>query len=119
MYNFILQILIMASLAVVIYLVARTIPRIDDNIVLSSPRNSFFDKIISKMPLEKLDLMLNNLLEKMLRKFKILIMKFDNVLTKWLSGFKSDAAKDKNIRPSIFDTPDPNIINKEEERRRE
>jgi hypothetical protein len=109
----------MTSLAVLIYLVARTIPRIDENVTLSVPRNSFFDKLVSKVPLEKFDLMFDNLLEKILRKFKIIVMKLDNILTKWLSGFKPSAFKDKNIRPSIFDNQDSAIINKTEEDKKE
>jgi hypothetical protein len=102
----------MISLAALIYLVARAIPRIDENVVLSFSRKSFFNRIVSSVPLEKLDLMFNNLLEKILRKFKILVMKFDNVLTKWLSRFKPVTLKEKNIRPNIFNNSDSVIINK-------
>lgn len=120
MYNFILQILIMLSLSVLIYLMARTIPRIDESVVISLPKHSFFDKIASKMPLEKFDSMAGKLLEKILRKFKILVMKLDNILTRWLSGFKPNARKEKNVRPSIFDNPDSgSIINKPEEERKD
>lgn len=118
MYDFILQLLIMVSLAVLIYLVARTIPRIDENVVLTASKNSFFGKLVSKIPLEKLDFMFNNLLEKILRRFKIVVMKLDNILTKWLSGFKPNIPNEKNIRPNIFDNPNSvNINNKPEDKR--
>jgi hypothetical protein len=107
----------MISLAALIYLVARAIPRIDENIVLSVSRKSFFNRIVSKVPLEKLDLMFNNLLEKILRKFKILVMKFDNVLTKWLSRFKPVTLKEKNIRPNIFNNSAKPVLDQRTEQK--
>jgi len=102
MYNFILQFLIMASLAALIYLIARTVPRINDSVFSDPLKKSFFDDIICKLPLEEIDLMVENLFEKSLRKFKIIIMKLDNVLTKKLSGFKASVSNEKDSRPNIF-----------------
>jgi hypothetical protein len=103
MYDFTLEFLIMASLAAIIYLIARTIPRIDENIILNQSRKSFLENIFSKLPLEKIDLMFNNLLEKTLRKFKIFVMKMDNVLTRKLSDFKPAVLNEKDLRPNIFE----------------
>jgi len=103
MYDFILQLLIMSSLATIIYLAARAIPRIDESALLSSSKNSAFRNWISNIPLEKIDLMFDNLLEKLLRKIKIVVMKTDNVLTRRLSSFKPDVSGDKNTRPNIFE----------------
>ena len=103
MYSFILQFLIMASLAAIIYLVARTIPRIDENVVLGQSKKSFLENFFSKLPLEKIDLMLDNLLEKILRKFKIVVMKTDNALTRKLSDFKPTGLNEKDLRPNIFE----------------
>ncbi|MEK7463063.1 MAG: hypothetical protein AAB621_01710 [Patescibacteria group bacterium] len=103
MYSFTLQFLIMASLAAIIYLVARTIPRIDENVVLGHPKKSFLENFFSKLPLEKIDLMFDNLLEKILRKFKIVVMKVDNTLTRRLSNFKSAIVSEKDSRPNIFE----------------
>ena len=103
MYSFTLQFLIMTSLAVIIYLVARTIPRIDENIVSSRSNRSFLENFFSKLPLEKIDLMFDNLLEKILRKVKIFVMKMDNTLTRKLSDFKPMAVSEKDSRPNIFE----------------
>lgn len=103
MYSFILQFIVMVSLAAIIYLVARTIPRIDENVVLGETKKSFFDDLVPKLPLEKIDLFFSNLLEKMLRRVKIVIMKIDNILTRRISDFKSPASKEKDLRPNIFE----------------
>ena len=46
--------------------------------------------------------MIDNLLEKILRKFKIIVMKTDNALTKKLSDFKPIVPSEKDSRPNIF-----------------
>lgn len=102
MYSFTLQFLIMASLAAITYLIARTVPRIDENVVLSRSKRSFLENFFSKLPLEKIDLIVDNLFEKILRKFKIIVMKIDNTLTRRLSNFKSAVASEKDSRPNIF-----------------
>jgi len=102
MYSLTLQFIIMTSLAVIIYLVARTIPRIDENIVLGQPKKSFLENFFSKLPLEKIDLMFDNLLEKILRKFKIVVMRMDNTLTRKLSDFKPMISGENDSRPNIF-----------------
>ncbi|MHB9019523.1 MAG: hypothetical protein ACYC3G_01425 [Minisyncoccota bacterium] len=105
MYSFTLQFIIMVSLATIIYLVAKTIPRIDENAVLNRSNRSFLEKFFSKLPLEKIDLMFDNLLEKILRKFKIAVMKIDNTLTRKLSDFKPTVTSEKDLRPNIFENP--------------
>ncbi len=94
----------MASLAAIIYLVARAIPRIDENALVNLQKKSFFDTFFSKMPLEKFDLLFDNLIEKLLRRVKIIIMKIDNVLTRRLSNFKTTIPAEKESRPNIFST---------------
>ena len=106
MYSFILQFVIMASLAAIIYLVARTIPRIDENVVSGRSKRSFLESFFSKLPLEKIDLMFDNLLEKILRKFKIVVMKIDNTLTRKLSDFKPAVLNEKDSRSNIFSSED-------------
>ena len=103
MYSFTLQFIIMVSLAVIIYLIAKTIPRIDENIVSGQPRKLFLENFFSKLPLEKIDLMLDNLLEKILRKFKIVVMKIDNTLTRKLGNFRPMVSGEKDMRPNIFE----------------
>jgi len=104
----------MVSLAAIIYLVARAVPRIDESAFSNPLRKSFFDNLVSKLPLEKIDLMVDNLFEKTLRKFKIVVMKLDNVLTKRLSSFKPTILNEKETRPNIFEN---NISESSEEKK--
>lgn len=94
MYNFILQILIMSSLAVMIYLLARRVPQIIDTVseesLILRERSLWgrVDRFISKFPMEKIDFTLSQFLEKIIRKMKLLLMRIDNYLSRHLEKFK-------------------------------
>ena len=94
MYNFILQIVIVLSLGVIIYLIARTIPRTTNESEASGLPNQKqtggFDKLISKIPLAKIDAAIDSFLLKFLRKIKVLIMKVDNLLNIYLNKLKKN-----------------------------
>src|SRR3989344_8106499 len=89
MYNFILQIIIMFSLGVMIYLIARAAPRVGDieEIFKKQPLGDF-DKLIAKMPISKIDFILSAWVEKTLRKIKLILMKWDNLLSEHLNRVK-------------------------------
>jgi len=112
MYNFILQIAIMLSLGMIIYLMARAVPRVGDEI--SKPTVKF-DHWFGSLQLEKLDVILSNFLEKLLRKIKLFLMKLDNVTNNYLDKVKQiklngNGQKNKEEKPSLF-----NNNHKEEE----
>lgn len=88
MYDFVLQTLIFLSLSVVIYLVARGVPRVSDEPAGAVHVPSSFDRLVSKLPLAKIDSIFNSFLEKFLRKIKVLIMKFDHLIGKWINKVK-------------------------------
>lgn len=77
MYNLILQILVFTSLGLVIYLLARAVPRVEDAPAPVRGPN-FFDKLMAKIPMAKIDGAINSSLAKFLRKIKVLILKIDN-----------------------------------------
>lgn len=77
MYNLILQILVFSSLGLVIYLLARAVPRVEDAPAPARGPN-FFDKLMAKIPMAKIDEAINSSLAKFLRKIKVLILKIDN-----------------------------------------
>jgi len=99
MYNFILQIVIVLSLGVIIYLIARTIPRTtnesevgglpDQGLPGQRPAGGF-DKLVSKIPLAKIDAAIDSFLLKLLRKIKVLIMKVDNLLNIYLNKLRKN-----------------------------
>lgn len=79
-----------------IYLVAKKVPQIidvvDENPGGSQKVFSKIDKFISSLPMEKFDFVLSHALEKMIRKFKLYVMKLDNQLTQHLRKYKSKTA---------------------------
>jgi hypothetical protein len=79
MANFILQILVFSSLGLIIYLLARAVPRVSDAAAPAKSVN-FFEKLMAKLPMAKIDESINSFLAKFLRKSKVVIMKVDNFI---------------------------------------
>jgi len=118
MYNFILQILIMFSLGAIIYLIARVAPRVGD--IEESFKKEIFhqklDKLIARVPSEKMDVFFIVNLEKTLRKMKLLLMKWDNLLTNHLRKLKkSGSGVAKEEKQSLFASLTETDENKKEE----
>jgi len=103
MYNFILQTIVMVSLGVIVYLVARTLPRIEEVAAKNSPKQSYFDLMMKRLPMEKADAFVNMLLEKLLRKSRLFVMKLDNFLNTHLKSLKPKDAARNGERPNIFE----------------
>ncbi len=104
MYNFILQISLMASLGIMVYLFARGVSRVSDSIE-EDAQKSKFDKLIDFLPLEKIDLVINEYFEKILRKIKLILMKLDNVVSNRLDKIKKTNGNNKSNgekKPSLF-----------------
>jgi len=94
----------MVSLGVVIYLVARAAPRVGDDIGGDVSPLSKFDKFFSHEKFEKFDAFFNNLVEKILRKVKLGLMKLDNLTTIYLKKVKKYKLNGKGInKPSLFE----------------
>ena len=92
MFIFTLQIILLLSLGLMVYIVARKIPVISDNVDEIESHNSVSSKIeslINSIPLDKIDFVLSQFLEKTLRKTKLLLMKLDNYLNHHLEKFKN------------------------------
>jgi CHASE3 domain sensor protein len=93
MYHFILQILIMISLGLMVYMAARKIPQITDTVPeeTAGQPTGFWHRvelILGKMPLDRFDLLVSQFLEKNIRKVKLLLARLDNYLTQHLEQFK-------------------------------
>ena len=94
MYNFILQIFAMLSLGTIIFLVARTLPRISETETVNvSERKA---NRWSSFPFEKIDVAVNAFLEKFLRKIKLILMKTDNMVSRHLNKFKKNGSIDND-----------------------
>lgn len=95
MYNFILQTIVMASLAVIIYLFARAMPRVNEFSV-QKQGGDYIEDLLNRLPFEKADAFVSMAMEKMLRKSKVLILKLDNLLTRHLKNLKPTIGAGKN-----------------------
>ena len=62
-----------------IYLLARSVPRVKDEEAVISGHN-YFDQIFSKIPISKIDAWFNMFLAKFLRRLRIIVLKLDNLL---------------------------------------
>ena len=104
MYNFIFQIIIMFSLGVMIYLIARAAPRVGDieEIFKKQPLGDF-DKLIAKIPISEIDFILSAWVEKSLRKIKLLLMKWDNLASEHLNRIKKNNSNgSKEEKQTLF-----------------
>lgn len=89
--KFILDLIIMVSLSGILFLVARTLPKIDDRDVNTSRT----DTPLMLIYLEKIDERIRSGTEKFLRRFRVSILKLDNFVSKKINNYKKDI-KDKN-----------------------
>ena len=102
MYDFLLQMSFFLSLAVILYLMARALPRVDDVSETHHAPGSF-DRLLSNLPLKKIDEWLDLFFEKFLRRIKIIVMKIDNSINQSLGRFKkSNGNGAKEDKPDLF-----------------
>lgn len=97
----------MISLGTVIYLVARAVPRIEDDVPASTINGglSKIDRWLNALRPERFDAILNVFLEKFLRKVRLILMRIDNTVNGYLSKIKKingDAQKSGTGKPNLF-----------------
>jgi len=80
MYELILQLVLMTSLAVVVYLMALAVPRVEEGDDKKEGNG------LANLNLAKLDGILNSFKGKLIRRLKIVVMKTDNMLSKQLNN---------------------------------
>lgn len=91
MYSFLINIVMFASLALMIYLLARALPRITDAQHETAVHVNFFDRLIDRLPMERIDIVISTFLEKLLRKFKLFISKIDTVINTHLTRVRKSS----------------------------
>ncbi len=92
MYNFILQTVVMLSLATIIYLFARAVPRVPE----TSHEEGSWEQFLEEIPFEKADAFVSMMTEKALRKLKVVAARFDTILSQRLRGLKPGVIAGKN-----------------------
>lgn len=92
MYDFLLQIIVFLSLGFLIYLLARALPRLPEEAAVDG-RRDYFGRLVKKLPLERVDVFLNMFFGKALRRMRIMVLKVDNLLNRYLSKVKKSEDK--------------------------
>ena len=94
MFTFILNIVFMLSLGTILYIVARALPRVEEEAEKSDRRKGGLLErwVTSEMP-EKVDEFLSTFLSKLLRKFKVFLLKIDNSRGAHLKKNKPDSSR--------------------------
>ncbi len=97
----------MTSLGAIIYLIARAAPRVGDNeeSFKKFSYSSRLDRLIAKIPFDDIDAFLSIFVEKFLRKLKLLLLKWDNLLSEHIKKIKKINGDDfqKEEKPNLFD----------------
>lgn len=81
MFQFILTTILMASLGTMLYLMARALPRMEEE---ASDKQNFLDRLSSSEIPEKIDAAFNSFLFKFLRKSKVILLKIENFINEKL-----------------------------------
>jgi hypothetical protein len=100
MYNFVVQTGLILSLTVIVYLLARALPRVAQEIE-SGPRHGAFDKFMKRIPLERLDIVIHGFAIKILRKTKIIVLKVDNLINSYLDQLKKHSLANETHTSTI------------------
>ena len=93
LYSFIFETIIFLGIGVVIFILARALPRIEDE---TAPRVSQKNKLVSvvqNIPLDKIDGVIKLAVHKTLRKTKIIISKADNLVTEKMKVVRPNPKK--------------------------
>jgi len=91
----------MSNLGLIIYLLSRALPRINND-----EASKFWVSVgdfSKRIPLEKIDKILNKFLEKILRRTRVGILKVDNLVSSYLGKVKEGNKEDKDDQPTLFD----------------
>jgi hypothetical protein len=95
---FIFTLLLMFSLSGVLYLMVRALPRVEDAAIVSGDEHrGFLDRWARSQLPEKFDRWFNGFLLKFLRKFKVFILKLDNIVSTHLRKIHHEKNGKKTI----------------------
>lgn len=94
MYDLVLQIIVFGSLGFIIYLMARALPRVEDNV--HPPRGpNWVERVFSKIPMSRLDSDINNFLARFLHRLRALILKLESFVSDRLGKLTKKTSGDK------------------------
>jgi hypothetical protein len=90
----------MLSLGTMVYLVARALPRVQDN-EADQKQYGKIDALLAALPLERIDAFIYYSLEKTLRKIKVAVLKIDNLVTAYLGKIKPSKGIKKSVQSDL------------------
>ena len=99
MYDFILRIALVISLSAMIYLLARVVARVKDEDFTHSEED-FIDKWLAQIPVAKIDNWLHLTAAKFLRRLRVIVLKFDNLLHGYLMRIKKTNDATVGLNPT-------------------
>ena len=99
MYDFILHLFIFGSLGTAVYVMARGLSRLEEAETVA-PRSGLFDRLLTRLPLEKVDGALSVASEKGLRRLRVVVLRIDNWINAALSRVKRQSGEKQNGQKS-------------------
>ena len=90
MYDFILQLFFIGSLSVIVYMMARALPRVAHSEPHRVTIYEYIDNWLSRLPLHHFDNRLAASWEKWLRRTRVTVMKMDNYLLHKINNTKKN-----------------------------
>ncbi len=98
-----MQIILIASAGLIVYLFARALPRIGDAEILPPSKVWLrLESAVKHLPLQKIDAFLSGILEKFLRRARVVVMKLENAVNagihKVRRGKNGSAPEDKSAK---------------------
>jgi hypothetical protein len=102
MYDLLLQISLFLSIAAVLYVLVRAVPRISETGERLHPAGKF-DRVLGKLPLHQIDGHLNRFFEKTLRRLKVIILRADNTVNMRLNKIKQTNGNGNSSKPYLFE----------------
>jgi len=113
MLEFFLINILFISFGVILYIIARSLPRINEENINAS-KDNFLDKfIVSDFP-HKIDSLINFYTVKFFRKFKVLLLRFDNYITERLKKMTNNNEDKKIDFNNLNGNGNGNKLNNEE-----
>ncbi|MDO8585199.1 MAG: hypothetical protein Q7R85_03740 [bacterium] len=89
MYDFLTNITLVVSSGVIIYLLARALPRVPDVELSPNAEPGAFERFMRRIPLAKIDTALSAFFEKWLRKMRVMVLKTENIVSAGIKRMQS------------------------------
>lgn len=106
-FDYILEIIIVSALGAVIYILGRALPRVSSE--TEAPPSKLilrFREILASLPLHKFDTAVSSMTEKLLRRFRVVVLKLENMVSAGIHRIrksKNGSASEEKSAGDLFD----------------